>query len=270
MPITRRDAEMEVTLQGLRQMPFPTSMGGPIERQELELRGQKLHTTVNFRYRFRGQNTTEWLPTEAVITDSTGNLHPGAASSLYQPPQYPLTYYRSDSNEPLKLGVWFQRTANADFAPREIGAMNNLPMRYNTYLHTPGASARIGEITLDMSGIREVECVGKRTQITLNVYGGDPHLGLLMQVRNERGQSARGIGPNAEAKWITGSMRAPNRFLDEETANLPPHQCVDFLMDLPRGTSRITCTIAVNRAHYFAFTPTPTVLPDPSSRPGER
>ena len=261
-PITRSDAELEVTLEGLHQMPPPTFWSGPGERLELLNRGQKLHTMAGFRYRFRKQNTTEWLPTEALVTDAAGNPYTSEASSLYQPPRYPLTYYRSDSSEPLKLAVWFQRTANAGFSAHEVGTINSLPMRYGSYLHTQGATARIGDVTVELSSIGEVECVGKRTLVTVNVYGGDPHLGLLIQVRNERGKSANGIGPNAQSKWITGSMRSPDRFRDEETANPSPHRCADFMMDLPRGTSRITCTIAVNRAHYFEFTPTPTVLQD--------
>lgn len=258
-PITRRDGDLEVTLDGLHQMPSPMAWSGPSDRLELERRGQRLHTAVSFRYKFHGQPTTEWLPTEALLTDSTGNPYPSVPSSLYQPPQYPLTYYRADSSEPLKMALWFQRTANAGFAPQETGAMNGLPMRYGPYLHTPGATARIGNVSLELSSIGEVECVGKRTQVTLNVYGGDPHLGLLLQARNERGQSANGIGPNAQSKWITGSMRPPNRFQQEENANPAPHRCCDILMDLPRGTSRISLTIALNRAHYFEFTPAPVV-----------
>ena len=137
--------------------------------------------------------------------------------------------------------------------------MNNLPMRYGSYSHTPGATTRIGNVTVELSSSREIECVGKRTQMTVNVWGGDPHLSLLLQVQNERGKPANGIGPTL-LRWITGEMREPSRFLDQETDTLLPHRCVDFMMDLPRGTSRITCTIAVNQAHHFEFTPTPTIL----------
>jgi hypothetical protein len=142
-------------------------------------------------------------------------------------------------------------------------SMNKLPMRYASYYHTPGATARTGGITLELTSIREVECVGKRTMVSMNVYGGDPHLGVLMQLRNERGRSANGIGPNAQSKWITGSMRQPDRFIDAQMDNPSPHRCVDFLLDLPRGTSRITCTIAVSRSHCFEFIPTPTIMQDP-------
>jgi len=265
-PITRRDADLEVTLDGLHQMPPPMYRGGPIGRQELENRLQPLHTMASFRMKFHGQPTQEWIPTEALITDSTGNAYNGEASNLYQPGRYPLTYYRSDRDEPLKIGAWFHRTANATFAPQETMALNNLPMRLGSYLRTPGATARLADVTLEMSEIGEVECVGKRTMVKLNVYGGDPHLALLMQVRNERGKSANGIGPNEQAKWITGAMRAPEKFRDEETANPAPHRCAEFLMDLPRGTSRISLTIAVNRSHFFEFTPTPTVLHDLPAR----
>jgi len=260
-PITRRDADLEVTLDGLHQMPTPMDGGGPRDRMMMLSRIQYLHTMAGFHYRFHGQVTQEWLPTEALITDSTGNVYSSEASNLYQPGRYPLTYYRSDRDEPLKIGAWFYRTADATFAPQETIALNNLPMHLGSYLHTPGATARLGDLTLEMSEVGEVECVGKRTMVKLNVYGGDPHLALLMQVRNERGKSANGIGPNELAKWITGTMRAPEKFRDEETAN-PAHRCAEFLMDLPRGTSRISLTIAVNRAHYFEFTPTPTVLND--------
>jgi hypothetical protein len=261
-PISRHDNDLEVTLDGLHQMPPSTFWSGPEADFERMTRGQKLHTAASFQYRYRGQITREWQPTNGVILDSAGTPYRSAVGSLYQPFQYPLTYYRSDSNEPLKLGIWFQRTANAEFAPEEMVSLNNLPMRLGDYLYEPGGRVRIGDITLELSSTSQIQADGMRTLMTVNIYGGDPHLSLLMQVRNERGKLANGVGPNEAAKWIVGLMRPPNRFRERERVNAGPHQCADFMMDLPRGTSRVTVTIAIDRAHYFEFTPTPTVLQD--------
>ena len=265
-PITRQDKDLEVTLDGLHQMPPLMFFSGPPERMERRIRGQKLHTATSFQYKYHGQITKEWQPTDAVILDSVGSPYECTVGSIYQPFPYPLTYYRSDSDEPLKLGVWFQRTANAEFAPEETVTLNNLPMRLGDYLHEPGGMARIGDVTVELSSTNQVQGEGIRTLMTVYVYGGDPHLSLLMQVRNERGKLANGVGPNEKAQWIAGFMRPPDRFRERERANAGPHQCADFMMDLPRGTSRITITIAVNRSHYFEFTPTPNVLHDLSAR----
>ena len=52
----------------------------------------------------------------------------------------------------------------------------------------------------------------------------------------------------------------PDRYRDYEKANSGPHSCYDFMMDLPRGTTHINCTVAVNKAHYFEFVPRPAAV----------
>ncbi len=255
LPITRRDAELSVTLDTIRNAPPIMAYSGPIERQERLNRGHNLLTNATFRYEFRGHSTAGWQPTDSIVTDSVGNPYRSTASSLYQPSGTALSYYRSDTGEPVKLGVWFNRTANADFDPHETISMINLPMKLGSYLYVPAAAGRADGIRAEISKIGEVECVGTRTQVTLNVFGGDRHLSLLLRVQNQQGRFANGIGPNEKSKWIAGSIRPPERYRDEEKANAAPHQFVDFLLDMPRGTTRINCTVAVNKAHYFEFIP---------------
>ncbi len=261
-PVKHRDAELEVSLMGLHQMSSNVFWSGPTERIETLERGWKLNTRATFSYRYHGQIATEWTSLEALVTDATGNPYVSAASNLYQPAPDPITYYRPDNNEPVKLALWFYRTANATFAPKETGVLPDLPLKYGRYTSTPGTKVVADGITLELGNIDEIECVGKHTGITVNVYGDDPHLALLLQVKNERGESAKGIGPNADSLWIAGYMRAPDRFRDGPSTDPRRRRCVDFMLDLPPGTARISCTIAVNKGHYFEFTPTPDILPD--------
>lgn len=260
LPISRGDADLAVTLDSIRPARPVMSWSGPIEMQERLSRGHNLLANATFTYVFRGKSDANWQPTDSIVTDSVGNPYHSTASSLYQPSRTALSYYRSDTGEPVKLGVWFNRTANASFSPHETILMNNLPMKLGSYLYVPGAAGQADGIRVEISKIGEVECVGMRTQVTLNVFGGDPHLSLFLRVENQQGRFANGIGPNEKSKWIAGSIRAPERYRDEEKANAGPHQCVDFVLDLPRGTTRINCTVAANKAHYFEFIPRPDAV----------
>jgi hypothetical protein len=198
------------------------------------------------------------------VSDAAGNPYVCSASSVYQPRQYPLTYYRSGTGEPLKIGAWFQHTANATFAPEEVGTTRELPLQLGLYSHIPGTGVQIGSISAEVRSIGEFQTEGKHTDLTVNVDGGDAHTGLLVQVLNERGEFAHGVGPNDTATWIAGMINPPDPFRD---SSIQPgaHRSYAFMMDLPPDSSKITVRIAVNQGQYFEFTPTPTVMPAPKS-----
>jgi len=88
-PIIRRDADLEVTLDALHQMPPLMERGGPIGRQQMEDHLQPLHTMASFRMKYHGQPTQEWIPTEALITDSTGNVYSRSFKPLSTRPLSP-------------------------------------------------------------------------------------------------------------------------------------------------------------------------------------
>ncbi len=184
------------------------------------------------------------------------NQDDGTGRGVYKGVQY----YQADDGEPLTLGVWFYRVAEADFAPEEQATIANVHYAPQARVDYGAAKARWHGTNLQVQEIRECECVGTRTCLEVHAAGLPPHTQLLLQARDEHGAMAQGVvGLTPHSKWIPGNALRDPEIINGRPVTNSSYQRIQFLMDLPPGASTLTLTFAINQAHYLEFTPPSTI-----------
>ena len=278
LPIVRRNGGLEVTLEGLHPVPPVMSWSGPMERLSALTRMQGLDTLAAFRCRYQGREDVNWSPAEAMLSDACGNRY-----AAREPPVFPvrfsngvsesplktLKYYRADTGEPLMLQTWFYRTAEADFPPEETVRIANIDPHRQRLSQVADAKAQWKGATIQLHEIQDCECMGKRTCLTVHAMNLPPHTRLLLQAHDEQGRKAGGVvGPTPQSRWIPGSLITQDEWENGRRIHDPPYQRIEFLMDLPPGSTRLTLTFAISQGRYMEFTPVP--LPIATAPPSDR
>ncbi len=265
-PIRRRDDELTVVLEGVHQVPPPMAWSGSMERLKKKMRLQPLETLAAFTCQVNNQPTLFWTPQESLLWDTCGNRFVGSESTLYPNNQDDGTgrgvlrgfeFYRMDNAEALRMGVWFYRTANADFAADETTVVEKVPVEFLNPDLAACPRAACKQVHILVHEVRECECVGKRTCLEIHVSDLPPHTQVLLQARDEQGRSAQGVvGSNPHSKWIPGAViNGQEEWINGKRVQNPPYKRLDFLMDVPPGATKLKLTFAINQARYFEFTP---------------